>query len=166
MAPILNDLLRGSGGVLSVLAIALALSVDRSNIQWRIVVGGLVMQLLLATLFFLGGGVSSLFQWIASLFVSVINFTSEGTTVIFGPVLADPAEAEQVLGAGRGFIFAFQVLPTIIFFSALASLLYYLGVLQRIVYALAWSMKRLMHLSGAESLAAAANVFVGQTEDL
>ena len=80
------------------------------------------------------------------------------------PVLADPEAAGAVFGENRGFIFAFQVLPTIIFFSALASLLYYVGILQRIVFVLAWIMSRLMKLSGAESLAAAANVFVGQTE--
>jgi CNT family concentrative nucleoside transporter len=162
--PILNDIVRGLLGVLCLLAIAYALSAHRRHIKWRIVAGGLLVQLILAFVFFLGAGASSFFQGIANLFVTTINFTGLGAEVLFGPVLTNPAEAEKVLGIGRGFIFAFQVLPTIIFFSALTSLLYYLGALQRIVYVMAWVMKRFMRLSGAESLAAAANVFVGQTE--
>jgi CNT family concentrative nucleoside transporter len=161
---VLNDVLRGFIGVVGLLAIAYALSTDRRAIQWRIIGGGLLVQFLFAVLFFLGGGVDYVFQWLANIFVQAINFTQEGTKVIFGTVLFSEDETANVFGAQRGFIFAFQVLPTIIFFSALASLLYYLGILQRIVFALAWVMKRAMRLSGAESLAAAANVFVGQTE--
>ncbi|MCB1096179.1 MAG: hypothetical protein KDN22_11440 [Verrucomicrobiae bacterium] len=161
---ILTDIVRGLGGVTGLLAIACLLSSDRRKIHWPIVVGGVAVQLVFATLFFLGGSAGVVFQWLASLFVTVINFTADGTAVIFGPVLSDAGEAEKVLGVGRGFIFAFQVLPTIVFFSAFASFLYYVGILQRIVFCLAWVMTRLMRLSGAESLAAAANVFVGQTE--
>lgn len=164
MHPIFNDLVRGAIGVVSLLALAYAFSSDRSSIHWRIVVGGLIIQTALACVFFLGGSAGDFFQWMANLFVTVINFTNDGTAVIFGPILTNAGEAEEVFGLGKGFIFAFQVLPTIVFFSALASLLYYLGILQRVVYALAWVMKRFMRLSGAESLATAANVFVGQTE--
>jgi concentrative nucleoside transporter, CNT family len=161
---IIHDIIRGLAGAMGLLALAYFLSADRQKIHWPIVFGGLGVQLVFATLFFLGGSAGLVFQWLASLFVTVINFTAEGTTVIFGPVLSDAGEAEKVLGVGRGFIFAFQVLPTIVFFSAFASFLYYIGVLQRVVFCLAWVMTRLMRLSGAESLAAAANVFVGQTE--
>ena len=116
MAPIANDILRGIVGVAGILAIAFLLSVDRRRIHWPIVIGGLVVQAGFAVLFFLGGSASQLFQWVASLFVTIINFTANGTEVIFGPVLSSAAETENVFGTGRGLVFAFQVLPTIVFF--------------------------------------------------
>lgn len=164
MHPVANDIIRGLVGIAGLLALAFALSENRKGIHWPVVMGGIIVQLGFATLFFIGGGAGAVFQWLADLFVTLIGFTAEGTRVVFGPVLASAEETARVFGEGRGFVFAFQVLPTILFFSAFASLLYHLGVLQRIVFVLAWTMNRVMKLSGAESLAAAANVFVGQTE--
>ena len=161
---ILNDIIRGLVGVVGLLVVAYALSTDRKRIHWPVVIGGVALQLIIASLFFLASGVGAILQEVANLFVTMIKFTEAGSREIFGPVLSSTGETAKIFGDKRGFIFAFQVLPTIIFFSALASLLYYVGLLQRIVFGLAWLMKRLMRLSGAESLAAAANVFVGQTE--
>jgi CNT family concentrative nucleoside transporter len=91
-----------------------------------------------------------------NVFVVILGFTMEGSRFVFGDMV-NP-------GGSIGFVFAFQILPTIIFFSALTSLLFYMGILQKIVYGLAWVMSKTMKLSGAESLAAAANIFLGQTE--
>jgi CNT family concentrative nucleoside transporter len=95
--------------------------------------------------------------------VWVTDFSKEGAMFVFG-ALADPAAMGETLGPKRAFLFAFQVLPTIIFFSALCSMLYYCGILQKVVWAFAWVSKKFMKLSGAESLAAAAEIFLGQTE--
>jgi CNT family concentrative nucleoside transporter len=99
--------------------------------------------------------VGKAFQFIADFFVVVLNFSSKGAAFLFGNLVND-----QSIGA----IFAFKILPTVIFFSALSSMMYYLGFLQKITYGFAWVMSRTMRLSGAESLAAAANIFIGQTE--
>ncbi len=116
---------------------------------------------------FLPGG-EEVFEAISTFFVTVINFTFDGAKFVFG-VLSSQSDFEKVFPAdlqnkGFGFIFAFQVLPTIIFFSSLMSVLYHLGIMQKIVQAMAWVMAKAMRVSGAESLSVAANVFIGQTE--
>jgi CNT family concentrative nucleoside transporter len=100
--------------------------------------------------------VNSAFDSVASFFVGILNFASKGSEFLFGSIVTDMKSF--------GFIFAFQVLPTIVFFAAFSAILFYLGILQKIVFGFAWLMKRLLNLSGSESLAAAANVFIGQTE--
>lgn len=149
-------LLRGMLGVAVLLLIAFLFSSDRKRINWRLVITGIVLQVIFALGVLKVGWVRSVFRFISSAFVEVLNFSSAGAEFLFGGLVSDIE--------GFGFIFAFQVLPTIVFFSALSSFLYYLGVLQRIVYAFAWVMSKTMHLSGAESLAAAGNIFLGQTE--
>jgi CNT family concentrative nucleoside transporter len=111
---------------------------------------------------------SSIFAFLASFFTQLLSFTDAGAQFIFGN-WPDSAEIFKLGAEGRvnhtiGYVFAFKVLPTVVFFSALTSLLYYLGILQKIVYGFAWVLSKTMRLSGAESLAAAANIFVGQTE--
>lgn len=160
----LSDLLRAVIGVAGVLAIALLCSENRRSVDWRLVVGGLVFQCLLAALFLVVPGTAAVFGWLASFFVAIADYTRAGTRFVFGPLLGDPAALEGVFGSGRGLVFAFHVLPTIIFFSALASVLYYFGILQRVVWAFAWLTRRFMRVSGPESLATAAEVFLGQTE--
>lgn len=149
-------LLRGMLGVAVLLLIAFLFSSDRKRINWRLVITGIALQVIFALGVLKVGWVRSVFRFISSAFVEVLNFSSAGAEFLFGGLVSDIE--------GFGFIFAFQVLPTIVFFSALSSFLYYLGVLQRIVYAFAWIMSKTMHLSGAESLAAAGNIFLGQTE--
>ena len=146
--------LRGLIGVASLLFICYLLSNNRKRIDWRLVSIGMGLQLGLALGLLKIPLVRSLFQFIVDFFVLVISSSLQASNFLFGDL------AEQ----GGPFGFAFTVLPTIVFFSALSSLLYYLGILQKVVYLFAWIMKKTMRLSGAESLAAAANIFIGQTE--
>ena len=103
-----------------------------------------------------------MFGWIAHLFSVALQVSVEASAFVFGS-LANIERMSEVFN-GEGFVFAFMALPSILFFSALSSVLYYFGILQFIVRGMAWVMSRIMRLSGAESLAAAANIFVGQTE--
>jgi concentrative nucleoside transporter, CNT family len=150
-------------GVFGILGIAYFFSSDRRNINWRVVAGGLVLQLAIAAGVLLVPTVESLFRLIAQMFEIALGISVKAAGFVFGP-LSDITQMNGAFGANKGFVFAFMALPSILFFSALSSLLYYFGVLQFVVKKMAWLMSRVMRLSGAESLAAAANVFVGQTE--
>ncbi|MFT5511808.1 MAG: CNT family concentrative nucleoside transporter [Bacteroidia bacterium] len=165
-------ILKGSFGLLVLLAIAVLFSSHKKSINWRLVISGVAMQLVLALLIFKVPGFDKAFEVMAASFTKLLSFTDQGAQFIFGkwPDVAQIFSVQNVDGTFKpvqftvGYVFAFKVLPTIVFFSALTSLLYYLGVLQKIVYGFAWILSKTMRLSGAESLAAAANVFVGQTE--
>lgn len=148
------DIFRGVIGIVTMLGICYLLSSNRKNVDWRLVGGGVLLQIVLAVLMLKVPIVRAFFSLIVDFFVMMITATEDSARFLFG----------DLAKAGGAFGFAFYVLPTIVFFSALSSLLYYLGVLQKIVFAFAWLMKKTMRLSGAESLAAAANVFIGQTE--
>ncbi|NNF33150.1 MAG: Na+ dependent nucleoside transporter [Saprospiraceae bacterium] len=152
----LIDLSRGILGIAVMLFFCYLLSSNRKAINWKLVGMGLTLQILLAILVLKVPFINTGFDWIAKMFEKTLRFSEAGATFIFG---------DLVLKVDTfGYIFAFQVLPTIIFFSALSAILYYMGILQKVVYWMAWVMKKTMHLSGPESLAAAANVFIGQTE--
>ena len=149
-------------GIFGLLAIAFLLSTDQKKINTRVVLGGLGLQLIIAFGVLRITWVESLFGWIAHLFAVALEVSVEASAFVFGS-LANFEKMNEVFPNG-GFVFAFMALPSILFFSALSSLLYYFGILQAIVRGMAWIMSRVMKLSGAESLAAAANIFVGQTE--
>lgn len=151
----MEDILRGVLGMAVMIGLLYAFSANRKAIDWKLVVLALLMQLVFGLAVLKVGFIRAIFDWIGKGFVAVLEFTKVGSTFVFGGLM-DPGNI--------GFIFAFQILPTILFFSALSSILYYLGILQRIIYAIAYVMTRFLRLSGAESLAAAANVFIGQTE--
>ena len=153
---ILNKILRGILGLISLIFLAFLFSRDRKNINWSLVIKGLLIQVLLAILILKVPIIQDIFEWISSLFVTVLQFSKQGALFLFGDTLVNSNEF--------GAIFAFQILPTILFFSALTSLLFYLGILQKIVFAFAYIMKKTLRLSGAESLSAAGNIFLGQTE--
>lgn len=153
---IINDFGRGLLGVVSMLAICYVFSRNRKAIDWRLVAVGMTFQIVFAILVLKVPFVNSFFDWLAGGFTSILQFASAGAEFMFGGLVTDTDSF--------GYIFAFQVLPTIVFFSALTSILYYLGILQKVVYGLAWALSKSMGLSGPESLAAAANVFIGQTE--
>jgi len=163
------SVLRGLIGIALLLGISFILSNNKSRISWRLVIGGLALQFVFAVLILKGEELRSIFfvlawpkdvfNWISYFFVLVLNFTSEGAKFVFGD-LAKPPGADGSLGS----FFAFQVLPTIIFFASLMSVLYYLGIMQLIVKAMAWIMAKTLGTSGAESLSNSANIFVGQTE--
>lgn len=153
------DIVRGLLGLAFFIFVCWLLSTNRKAIDWRLVGAGVGLQLFFAFLVLKVPGVSAVFRAIAGGFVEILGFTTAGTKFLFGPELG---AADGPLGFGV--IFAFQVLPIIVFFSSITSLLYYLGILQRVVYGFAWVMAKTMRLSGAESLAAAGNIFLGQTE--
>ena len=152
----LMTLLRGLLGIATLIGIAFACSRNRKGIDWQLVWKGLLIQLVFAVLILKVPFVQSGFEWLSAVFVTILGFTREGSLFLFGDLI------ENV--NSFGFIFAFQVLPTILFFSALTSVLFYYGILQKIVYAFALFMKKTLNLSGSESLAAAGNIFLGQTE--
>ncbi|MCZ6775178.1 MAG: NupC/NupG family nucleoside CNT transporter [Ignavibacteria bacterium] len=163
------SILHGLLGLAVLIGIAFAVSNNKKKINWRLVAGGFGLQILFAILMLKGTELSAYFaplgwpklfiEWVSYGFVIILGFTTEGAKFVFGNLALGPPNEGNL-----GFIFAFQVLPTIIFFASLMSLLYYLGIMQRIVQAMAWVMARVMGTSGAESLASTANIFVGQTE--
>lgn len=148
-------ILRGLLGMVTLVLIAFLLSANRRAISWKVVGIGLSIQVLLAIGVLKVPFIMAFFEFIGKIFIVILDFTRAGSEFLLGGLMNIEA---------YGFIFAFQVLPTIIFFSALTSLLFYLGIIQKIVYALAWVMTKAMRLSGAESLSVAGNIFLGQTE--
>ncbi|MDD3876902.1 MAG: nucleoside transporter C-terminal domain-containing protein [Bacteroidales bacterium] len=149
------SILRGLLGMILLVFIAYLFSNNRKAISWRVVITGLSMQIVLAIGVLKVPFIQHIFEGISSFFIVVLDFTREGSVFLLGDLLNINS---------YGFIFAFQVLPTIIFFSALTSVLFYLGIIQKVVYGLAWVMTKAMKLSGAESLSVAGNIFLGQTE--
>lgn len=150
------QLVNGFIGIAFLLLVLFLLSENRKRINWRMVGIALSMQVIFALLVLRVDFVKRIFQYVSEFFVQVLSFTKAGSVFLFGSLVQDLDSF--------GFIFVFQVLPNIVFFAALTAMLYYFGILQRIVFVFAWVMNRLMRLSGSESLAAAANVFLGQTE--
>lgn len=167
-----SHILRGLLGMAVLLGIACAFSANRRAIPWRVVATGLGLQLALALLILKVPGVSGLFEFVGSIFVKLLGFTAEGSALVFGWLFNVPTGGSGMVvnGAEGGSfathapIFAISVLPSIIFFSALTTLLYRLGLLQLVVKAFAWVMSKTLRLSGPETLNASANIFVGQTE--
>jgi CNT family concentrative nucleoside transporter len=145
----------GLFGLVVLVGIAFAVSSNRKAIDWKLVASGVGLQLFFAVLVILVPGGREFFEGLSRIFVRIISFATDGAAFVFGS-LADPSNL--------GFIFAFQVLPTIIFFASLMAVLYHIGLMQKIVQGMAWVMLKVLRISGAESLSVAANVFVGQTE--
>jgi concentrative nucleoside transporter, CNT family len=148
------EYLRGALGLAVIVLVAFIFSSNRKKIDWRLVIIGISLQLVFGFLITKVEFVKDGFQLLSEGFVKFLSFSEAGARFIFGDLAGD----------SFGFIFAFKVLPTIIFFSTVSSGLYYLGILQKIVYGIAWVMARTMRLSGPESLSAAGNIFLGQTE--
>jgi len=163
------DILRGVIGMAAIIGLAYAFSKNRKKVSWRLVGVGLSFQFILAVFILKGrdmaqywhplGWPKEFFSWVSSFFVIVLDFTTEGAEFIFGDLAKSPGMEDSL-----GNFFAFQVLPTIIFFASLTAILYHYGILQRIVKFMAGGMQKLMGTSGAESLSVISNIFVGQTE--
>lgn len=151
----LRNVLRGLLGLAVLIGIAWLFSRNRKAINWRVVAVGLLIQILLALGVLLVRPIQLTFEFIGKLFVVILDFTAVGSGFLFGNLLN-----METMGS----IFAFQILPTIVFFSALTSVLFYLGIIQKVVWVLAWLMTKVLKLSGAESLSVAGNIFLGQTE--
>ncbi|MGO1729483.1 MAG: NupC/NupG family nucleoside CNT transporter [Flavobacteriaceae bacterium] len=150
-----TSLWRGLLGMLSILAIAYLFSANRKAISWKTVGAGLTAQMLLAIGVLKIGFVQATFEFVGNIFVKILEFTAAGSEFLLGGLM----NVESY-----GYIFLFQVLPTIIFFSALTSLLFYLGVIQIVVKGMAKVLTKILGISGAESLSVAGNIFLGQTE--
>ena len=150
------NIARGLLGIVTLLFIAFLFSRNRKRIDWQLVWKGLMIQLVFAIAILKIPFIQKIFEWISSVFVTILGFTREGSLFLFGDLISNTNSF--------GYIFAFQVLPTILFFSALTSVLFYYKILQKIIYIFAVFMKKTLKLSGSESLAAAGNIFLGQTE--
>ncbi|RZP16705.1 MAG: Na+ dependent nucleoside transporter [Flavobacteriales bacterium] len=147
---------KGILGMFSLLFISFLFSSNRKAINWKTVGIGLAFQLIIAIGVLKVSFVQNAFEGVGKIFVSILDFTKAGSKFLFEGLVVDMDTF--------GFIFAFQVLPTIIFFSALTSVLFYLGIIQKLVKAFGWMLSKLLKISGAESLSVAGNVFLGQTE--
>jgi Nucleoside permease len=150
-------ILRGLIGIAVLLAIAYLLSSKRTAVRWKTVFIGLALQFTLAFGVLRIEWVKQVFNVMGGFFTAILEFTESGSLFLFGNLIdaSNPA---------IGYVFALQILPTIVFFSALTSILYYFGIIQRVVKALAWLLTKALGISGAESLSVAGNIFLGQTE--
>lgn len=153
----MESLTRGAFGMLVLLLIAIALSKNRRAINWRTVGFGLTAQLVLAIGVLKVPFVQAAFEWVGGLFIDILDFTMAGTKFLFSSFITGEI-GDSLIN------FAITILPTIVFFSALTSVLFYLGVIQKVVKSLAWLLTKLLQISGAESLSVAGNIFLGQTE--
>ena len=152
-----SSISRGILGLISLLVIAFLFSRNKKGINWALVAKGLGIQILFALLILKVSIVSSAFEFVGKIFTKIISFTQDGTMFLFRSFETGLIESPLMN-------FVVMILPTVIFFSALTSLFYYWRIIPKIVYGFAWLMKRLMGLSGPESVAAAGNIFLGQTE--
>ena len=152
----INSIWRGVLGMFVLILISYLFSANRKAVNWKTVGIGLTIQLLIAIGVLKIPIIQSAFESVGQVFVSILDYTRAGSQFLFEGLVVDMDTF--------GFIFAFQVLPTIIFFSALTSVLFYLGVIQKVVKAFAWLLSKTLGISGAESLSVAGNIFLGQTE--
>lgn len=150
----LESLLRGIIGIVTVLAVAYALSYNRKRIDWKLIGGGLLMQIVFAFVVLYIPFVGTALEWTGKAFIKLMDFTQAGVRFLLGPYASKSS----------GFIFLIHSLPVVIFFSALISLFYHWGIIQRIVGAFSWLLRRFMNISGAEGLVTSGNIFMGMTE--
>jgi len=152
----MTTLWRGALGMAFLILLAFLFSSNKKAIHWKTIGIGILLQLFIALGVLKVPFIMGFFENIGGAFVNILDFTRAGSRFLFGGMVADMDTF--------GFVFAFQVLPVIIFFSALTSVLFYLGIIQKVVKILAWSLSKLLRVSGAESLSIAGNIFLGQTE--
>ena len=152
----INDIFRGILGLASLVLLLFAFSRNKASVKWGLVFKGIIIQILFAICILKVPVIMNIFEYVSKTFVVILNFTEQGSLFLFGSLISDTESF--------GYIFAFQVLPTIIFFSSLTSVLFYYGILQKVVLFFAKWMKKFFNLSGSESLAAVGNIFLGQTE--
>ena len=153
----LTSFFRGIIGIVSLLLISFLFSQNKKKIDWNLILKGLLVQFIFALLILKAPFVSDAFEFIGKIFTKIISFTQDGTMFLFRSFSSGVIESPLAN-------FAIMILPTVIFFSAITSLFYYWRIIPKIVYAFAWLMKKIMNLSGPESVAAAGNIFLGQTE--
>lgn len=157
------DYLRALGGLIFIVGIAYLCSNNRKAINWKLVFVGIALQIVFGLLIAKVEAVQFGFEYVSRQFIVFLSFAQKGAEFLYGD-LSKNSDAVQGARHNLGFLFAFQTLPSVIFFSAVTAGLYHLGILQKIVYGFAWVMTRTMRLSGAESLSVAGDIFMGQTE--
>ena len=151
----INGLFRGLLGIISTLLIAFLMSANKKKIAWKTIFLALIAQLTIGVLILKVKFFQIIFEKAGSLFVKLIDFTREGTIFVFGDLLTPKTNS---------YIWAFEILPTVIFFSAITSLLFYFGIIQKVVSFFAKLYTRILKISGSESLSVIGNIFLGQTE--
>lgn len=151
----LESLVRGIMGIIFLLLISYVFSTNRKAINWKTIGLSLLIQIVIAVGVLKVNWIADLFEYLGSFFLKILDFTNAGTYMILGEFV----DVEKT-----GYVFAFQALPVIIFFSALTSIAYYFGIIQKIVKFLAWVLTKLFGISGPESLSLSGNIFLGQTE--
>ncbi|HMW92821.1 MAG TPA: Na+ dependent nucleoside transporter N-terminal domain-containing protein, partial [Candidatus Obscuribacter sp.] len=151
-------------GFVLIIGTAFLMSNNRKAINYRLVLSGLLLQLLLAIFVLKVEFGQSLFRSVGDFITELLHFSDRGAGMVFGPLVKNPEKLVELFGPGADFIFAFRVVPTIIFVSSLVSISYYLGLMQKVVQIVARVVSFIMGASGAEALSNAASVFVGQVE--
>jgi concentrative nucleoside transporter, CNT family len=157
------DYFRAAAGLLFIIGLAYIFSNNRNAVDWRLVLMGVILQITFGLIIGKVEFAQVAFTYVSQKFVTFLGFAQKGGEFLYGD-LAKNSNGHPEVKHSLGFLFVFQALPTVIFFSAFSAGLYYLGILQKVVYVFAWIMAKTMRLSGSESLAVAANIFVGQTE--
>lgn len=150
----LNSLLRGLLGLVAIMAVCYALSYDRKKIDWKLVGGGLFLQLIFALAVLYVPFFGAILELVGKVFIKLMDFTQEGIAFLMGPYAT----------RANGFSFLIHSLPIVIFFSALVSMFYHWGIIQKIVGAFSWVLRKFMNISGAEGLVVSGNIFMGMTE--
>ncbi|MBN1973804.1 MAG: hypothetical protein JW787_09210 [Sedimentisphaerales bacterium] len=153
-------------GIFILLTFAWILSSDKKNMNFRVIGWGITMQLIIGLFIFVIPAGAKVFLVVNDLAVKVLDSASSGAKFVFGPLALAPGQVSESGEKSIGFILAFQAFPTIIFFSALVAILYYFGIMSRLISAFAWIFTKLMRVSGAESLVTAANIFMGIESNL
>lgn len=151
------SLLRGLLGIAILVLLGFLISSKRRAINWKVIGMGLAVQFIIAVIVLKVPFFQHFIEFIGAAFLKILDFTQEGTAFLMRSFISDEVESPLIN-------FAFWILPTIIFFSAVTSILFYYGIIQKVVYGLAWALKKALGISGAESLSATANIFLGQTE--
>jgi CNT family concentrative nucleoside transporter len=152
-----DSLIRGLLGLVVLIGICFLFSTNRRAISWRVVIFGLLFQLVLAIAVLKVPAIQHIIEFIAKIFIKILDSSNAGSAFLFKSLVTNKVETGLIT-------FAFQILPTIIFFSALTSVLFYYGIIQKVVYGMAWLLTKVLRISGAEGLVASSNVFLGQTE--
>lgn len=151
------SLLRGMLGLAVLIGICYIFSTNRRAISWKVVIFGLLFQMILALAVLKVPAIQQIIEFIAKIFIKILDSSSAGSAFLFRSLITQKVEPSLIT-------FAFQILPTIIFFSALTSVLFYYGIIQKVVYGMAWLLTKVLRISGAEGLVASSNIFLGQTE--
>ncbi|MFA4864563.1 MAG: nucleoside transporter C-terminal domain-containing protein, partial [Bacteroidales bacterium] len=153
----IDSILRGLLGLIVLIGICFLFSTNRRAISWKVVVFGLLFQFILAIAVLKVPAIQLIIEFIAKIFIKILDSSNAGSAFLFKSLVTHKVETGLIT-------FAFQILPTIIFFSALTSVLFYYGIIQKVVYGMAWLLTKVLRISGAEGLVASSNVFLGQTE--